>query len=278
MAKGHKPVKGSRAYWPKKRAGRIYPQLGPCPAGKGMQAFAGYKAGMAQAFFTDSRKDSATQGREITVPVTVLAVPDLAVFGIKAYKKTPYGLKESGSFLAEKLSKELSRKLSLPKNPRNRGLEGDEFRLLVHTRPAFKKRPEVFEIPAQGLEEAKALLGKDIKASEVFREGEYVDVRSVSKGKGYQGPVKRFGVVIRGRKAKKKRRHIGVLAPRNVARVRANTVAMAGQMGFQTRTEYNKLVLRIGEGGLRPEGGWVGSPDLKGSFLLLKGSVPGPSA
>jgi len=278
MAKGHKPVSGSRAHWPRKRAKRIYASIKSYPQGKGILGFAGYKAGMTQVSAIDSRKGSTTQGREVFYPATVLAVPGLVVFGVKAYKRTPYGLRDAGILLADNISKDLARKLSVSKKPAKKELKGDEFRIVVHTKPreTGKKRPEVFEIPVDSIETAKGKLGQEIKASEVFKEGEWVDVRSVSKGKGFQGVVKRFGVTIRDRKAKKKRRHIGVLAPRNVARVRANTVAMAGQLGFQARTEYNKLILKIGDGGLTPKGGWLRFGELKGNFLILSGSVPGP--
>jgi large subunit ribosomal protein L3 len=51
---------------------------------------------------------------------------------------------------------------------------------------------------------------------------------------------------------------------------------MAGQMGFQTRTEVNKQILKMGEDGLTPKGGWPSFGELKGSYLIVKGSVPGP--
>lgn len=277
MAKGHKPVAGSRAFWPKKRAKRIYGTVPSLPKGKGILAFAAYKAGMTQVSVIDSHKGSVTQGKEVFYPATVLKSPNLVVVGIKAYKQTPYGLKDTGTVWAETVSKDLFRKVSVPKK-KEKNIEGDEFRLLVHTQPreVGKKKPELFELPVESLETAKGRLGQEIKAAEVFKEGEYVDVKGVSKGKGFQGPVKRFGVTIRNRKAKKKRRHIGVLGPRGVARVLPNSVAMAGQLGFQTRTEYNKQILKIGENGLTPKGGWVNFGELKGNYIILKGSVPGP--
>jgi large subunit ribosomal protein L3 len=96
MAKGHKPRAGSRAFWPKKRAGRIYSRPRAHPEVKeGVPLdFAGYKAGMTQVSFMDNRKDSVTGGQEIVKPITVLDCPPLVVCGIRAYKKTPYGLKE----------------------------------------------------------------------------------------------------------------------------------------------------------------------------------------
>ncbi|MBL7160361.1 MAG: 50S ribosomal protein L3 [Candidatus Aenigmarchaeota archaeon] len=278
MAKGHKPVAGSRAFWPKKRAKRIHPKMGSLPEGKGLLGFAGYKAGMTQVSVVNVRKGSPRHGKEVFLPATVLAVPPLVVAGIKAYKKTSEGLRDTGIVWADSISKDLPRKTSTPKKTK-KSLEGDEFRLVVHTKPreaTGKKKPDLFELPVKGgWDEAKAFLGKELKANEIFKEGEFIDVRAVSTGKGFQGPVKRFGVTIRNRKAKKKRRHVGVMGPRGVARILPNSVAMAGQMGFQTRTEYNKQILKFGES-LTPKGGWTHFGQLKGSYLIVSGSVPGP--
>ncbi len=51
---------------------------------------------------------------------------------------------------------------------------------------------------------------------------------------------------------------------------------MAGQLGFQTRTEFNKIVMKIGSDGINPKGGWLNYGLVKGDYLLLSGSVPGP--
>jgi len=46
-------------------------------------------------------------------------------------------------------------------------------------------------------------------------------------------------------------------------------------MGYHRRTEYNKLIIKIGEP-LNVEGGWVRYGQVIGPTILLKGSVPGP--
>lgn len=297
MAKGHKPVAGSRAFWPRKRAKSIYSR--PKAHLEVKEAvpldFAGYKAGMTQVSFVDNRKGSVTEGQEVVKPATVLDCPSLVVCGIRAYKRTPYGLKDFGTVWSEKVSKDLARKTRVPKNPKPEleKLEKEvenlaEIRLLVHPNPREsgigKKRPELFELslggePAEQLDYARQLLGQEIRISDVFKDGELVDVKSVSKGKGYQGVVKRFGVKIRTRKAKGKRRHIGVMSPRTPARVRPGLIAQAGQLGFQTRTEYNKKILKIGtvkEAQVNPKGGFLNYGLVKGDYILLQGSVPGP--
>ncbi len=297
MAKHNKPVAGSRAYWPKKRAKRMYPRVNTrtlkieesIPL-----AFAGYKAGMTRLIFVNQRKDSATEGEEIVKPATVLDCPSLRVCAIQVYRKSEGGLKVIETIWGEKLSKDIDRKVKVPEkiDPKNKiqslgdQIEKmDDVRLLVHTQPREsgigKKKPELFEISLGGdiqkkWEYAKGKLGGEIRVSDVFKNGEWVDVSAVDKGKGYQGPVKRFGITIRPRKHEKKRRHTGVIGVRNVARVLPGKIAMAGQLGFQTRTEFNKIVMKIGSDGINPKGGWLNYGLVKGDYLLLSGSVPGP--
>jgi len=296
MAKGHKPRAGSRAFWPRKRAKKIYSRPKAHPEVKEAVPlyFAGYKVGMTQVSFVDNRKGSVTEGQDIVKPVTVLDCPSLRVCAIQVYRKSEGGLKRIKTIWAENLSKDLDRKLKIPKkiDPKTeiQALDGQiekiaDIRLLVHTQPRGsgigKKRPEFFELGLGGDVQkkwgyAKQKLGGEIKASDVFKDGEWVDVSAVDKGKGYQGPVKRFGIIIRPRKHQKKRRHTGVLGVRNVARVLPGKIAMAGQLGFQTRTEFNKRVMKVGSGEINPKGGWLNYGLIKGDYLLLSGSVPGP--
>jgi len=294
MAKGYKPVKGSRAFWPKKKAKRIYPKFKnrTVPGDVAPLFFAGYKAGMTKVSYIDNKKNSPTENMEVFKAVTVLECPALVVAGIRVYKNTVKGLRAKKTILNEKLDKNLSRKIKLPKKIDNKKLmedidkeEFDEVRLLVHTKPKEsslgKKKPELFELhlsgePKQKWTYAKEKLGKEIKAEEVFQPGDWVDVKAVTTGKGFQGPVKRFGIKIRTRKDKGKRRHTGVIGVRGVARVIPGKIAMAGQLGFQTRTELNKKVLKIGSGDVTPKGGFLKYGIVKGQYLLISGSIPGP--
>jgi len=295
MAKGHKPVAGSRAFWPKKRAKRIYPSpRGTKIVGESITplAFAGYKAGMTQASFTDNKKGSATHGRELVKAATAIDCPPLLVAGIKLYREENGILINEGTLWVEKMPKELDRKLDIPKKPHmNKELVGKkldklkEVRIIAATMPKdsgmHKKKPELFEIPISGDVErqwAYALekLGKEIRLSDVFAAGEVVDARAVTKGKGFAGVVKRFGVKVRNRKSGGKRRHIGNIGAVTPGRVLPGAVAMAGQLGFQTRTEYNKKILKIGEDGIEPTGGFVNYGRVPKDYALIEGSVPGP--
>jgi large subunit ribosomal protein L3 len=296
MAKSHKPRAGSRAFWPRKRAKRIYPRMGsPSPtAGKGISGFAGYKAGMTRVVYVDNTKGSATEGQEIVRPATVLECPSLVVCAIKTYMKTPYGLRNLHTIWSQNLNKDLDRRFKVPKktDPQTRIKEIDsqieklsDVRVIVHTTPRKtgleKKKPEVFEVQIGGdvperWDFAKENLGKEVKASDVLKEGDWIDVKAVTQGQGWMGPVKRFGVKVRPRKHEKKRRHGGVIGARGVARVLPGKIAMAGQHGFQTRTEYNKRVLKIGSDGLTPKGGWLSYGEVRADYMIVEGSVPGP--
>jgi len=58
------------------------------------------------------------------------------------------------------------------------------------------------------------------------------------------------------------------------------TVAMAGQMGFHQRTEFNKRVLRVyslNEKDITPKGGFIHYGVLRSDYVLVRGSVPGPT-
>jgi large subunit ribosomal protein L3 len=285
-----RPKKGSMAYYPRKRASRIYPTITVYPKVDKVKPliFAGYKAGCTHAIVLDTRKGSPTFGKEIVVPVTILDCPPLKVVGLRVYKNTTKGLKVMTEIWYKELPKELSRKVKVKGNEdKIKELENktfDDVRLIVCTQPILsgigKKTPEVFEIgiggkdPKEKFEFAKSMLGKEINHKDVFREGELVDVVAVTKGKGTAGPVKRFGVKIQSRHAKQKRRHVGSLGQQRPGKVRY-TVPMAGQLGFARRTELNKRILKLGEGGIAPKGGFTGYGIIKGNYIVIEGSVPG---
>ena len=295
MPEVKKPREGSLAFYPRKRAARIYPNIDTYPSLEKIipLAFAAYKVGMGHIIALDLRKNSPTYGLQISVPVTILETPPLKVIGVRVYCKTAKGLKALDEVYAKDLPKELERKTKIKSNYSEQKVEEikklsdkvSKVRIIVATQPRKsgigKKKPEVFEIEIGGesvkekTEYALTLLGKEISANEIFKEGEIVDVIAVTKGKGTQGPVKRFGIKIQGRKAKGKRRHVGSLGQERPGKVRW-TVPMAGQMGFQTRTEFNKRILMFGNGNeINPKGGFKRYGIIKSSFVMLEGSVPG---
>lgn len=293
MAKGHKPRAGSRGYWPRKRIRRIIPVIRSAKSQKPLPAaFALYKAGMTSALFSDTRQ-GVPQDDGIVQPVTIMESPPITVIGLSFYRNTSKGPANTKKIYAPKLPSHLVRKADFaPTKDADSSFSAiqkdissySQIRLIVCTNPAqigLKKTPEVFEIPLGAdvpaqLEYGKGILGKDINFKDVFEENEHVDIVAATSGKGYSGPVKRFGVKIRSRKSKLKRRHVGNIGAYHPARVLPGAVPMPGQLGFQRRTEINKLVVKIGEGGVPIEGGIPNYGTVKGNYVLIKGSVPGP--
>ncbi|MBI5332325.1 MAG: 50S ribosomal protein L3 [Candidatus Aenigmarchaeota archaeon] len=278
-------------FWPRKRARRIYPTINwrsikssdAKPLG-----FCCWKVGMTHAMLTDNNQKSISYGKVITKPVTVIESPSLFVLGIRFYEKTHNGLRTICDKLAENIPKDLSidRKTSVTKK-KPVCEKYDDITLIVATQPkksGMKKlKPDVIEIGLGGeLEKKKAyaesVLGKEINAKDIFKPGEFIDVSSVSKGHGFTGTVKRFGIRIQGRKDQQKHRtpgSIGSTVPRRVDW----RVPMPGQHGFHTRTEYNKKVLSLNDdiSKVNVKGGYLRYGFVKGSYVLLEGSVPGPS-
>ena len=278
-----RPRRGSKAFYPRKRARRIYPRIDSWTMLKDAKplGFAGYKAGMSHVVLVDSNPNSKTTGQNISRSITILECPPISVFGFRCYSKN----KTSFDVFSEKLDKRLSRKMKMSKEPKKMDeqlkklpKEVSKVNLICFTNPIFKKKPEVFEIALGGSAEeqmkyAQEILGKEIKLSDVFKEGDVVDVIAVSKGKGFQGPMKRFGVRGQGRKAQQMQRHTSPLGQNEPGKVR-HTVPQAGQMGFGKRTEVNKRILKITEG-FDIKGDFLNYGKVKGSCILLDGSVPG---
>ena len=283
MGRTSKPRAGSLQFWPRKRAKRIYPRV-RSHANVNISGFAGYKVGMTHIIMIDNREHSQTKGQKISSPVTIIECPPLKPLSLRFYKKTVYGLKAITEIFAKNFNKELARKISLPKKTNAKEpKEFDELRLLVYTQPKLtglaKKKPEVFELYLDiPLEEAKKLLEKDLKASDIFKPGQYVDTHGVTIGKGLQGPVKRFGVQLKSHKSEKKRRsagNLGAWTPKKVS----HTVPQKGQMGFHTRTDYHKQIIAINSDPeqINSKAGFKRYGLVKNEFVLIRGSVPGPS-
>lgn len=298
--KKHAPKRGSLAYLPRGRAARevgrirFWPRVEEGPTALG---FMGYKAGMTHVFLVEDRPGSPDFGKETIHPATVVEVPPVLVCAIRAYVRNEYGLQTFTEAWMKDPPKDLDRVLTLPENSDpSQGLKKmeenlskiAEFRLLTATQPRLagvpKKKPDIMEIKIDGgsiseqFEYAKGLLGKTISVAEVFKEGQMVDVISVTKGKGLQGPVKRWGVKILSHKSRKTKRGVAALGPWKPSRV-LYSVPRAGQMGYHQRTEHNKRILKIGTDGseVSPKGGFLRYGPVRGTYILLDGSLPGPA-
>jgi large subunit ribosomal protein L3 len=257
--------------------------------------FVGYKAGTTHVFTIEDRKRSPNFGKEVIRPTTVLDTPPTFICAVKAYSQDVNGLRTVAEAWAKEPPAALGRVFTLPEEFKTeealKRIEESlpvvaKIRAIAVTQPKetslSKKKPDVAEIEIGGgtvqkqFEYAKSLLGKTITAAEIFKEGQFVDIASVSTGKGWQGPVKRWGVTILQAKGRKTKRGVATLGPWNPHHV-MYSVARAGQMGFHQRTEFNKRILKIGKEGkeITPKGGFLRYGEVKGSYVLVAGSIAG---
>ena len=288
---------------PRSRAASEIPRFNSWPGDEGqpgLQGFAGYKAGMSHVVTINDEPNSPREGQEETVPVTVVETPPMRAVAVRAYEDTPYGKRPLTELWTVEVHEDLGRALAVPEEQTgdaeseirealDRGVLAD-VRVITHTVPSGlssvpKKEPDVMETRVGGgsiddrVEFAFDLIddGGEHSVTDVFRAGEYADVAGITKGKGTQGPVKRWGVQKRkGKHARQGwRRRIGNLGPWNPSRVRS-TVPQQGQTGYHQRTELNKRLVDLGDDEVTPDGGFVNYGEVDGSYALVKGSVPGP--
>jgi len=252
---------------------------------------------MTHVSMIEDQAGSPDFGKEVTRPATVIDAPPITVCAIRAYTKNQYGTQTLTEAWMKEPPKDINRLTTPPNNPNpqqgTKKIEENlnkitEFRLLAATQPRLagvpKKKPELLELKVDGapikeqFEYVKNLLGKTLSATDIFKEGQYVDAISITKGKGFQGPVKRWGVKILSHKGRKTKRGIATLGPWNPHRV-LYTIPRAGQLGYHQRTEYNKRILKIGANGseVTPKGGFLRYGPVKGTYILINGSLPGPA-
>lgn len=286
MSQRSRPRAGSLQFWPRKRAAKVLPSINWKPVSanaknEGLLGFITYKAGMATAIAKDLTDKSLTLNKQVAIPVTILEAPNMKIYSVRFYK--------NNHVLTERVisnEKELKKKLKTPKQishldkiPENY----DDIRVIAYSLPkqtSIKKTPDLIELAIHSnnkLEFVKNLIGKEISLAD-FLKFDLFDVHGLTKGKGTQGPIKRFGATLRFHKSEKGVRKIGSIGPWHPARV-TYQVAMAGQMGYFTRTSYNSKVIasgKISESDINPKSGFPHYGNIKTSFIALKGSVPGP--
>ncbi len=299
--KKHAPRHGSLAFLPRKRATLIKARIRHWLDSWDEINFLGYggfKVGMTHITYIEDQRNSPYYGKELMKPVTIVEVPPLILIGIRVYNKDEYGKYIVGELYTNEFNNYLSRKINLPNLEKYNSKEikkeilkelnnTSEIRGIFQTQPYKtsipRKKPDIIEIkvnstnhPKEEFNFAYNNLGNDIRVREVLTEGELIDVIAVTKGKGYQGPVKRFGVKILTRKNNKIRRAVACIGPWHPARV-LYTVPRAGQLGFHQRTEYHKRIMLIGENEeeINPKGGFIRYGKIQGDFILILGSIPG---
>lgn len=189
----------------------------------------GRKIGMTQVF--------AKNGK--LTPVTVIAVEPNYVSQIKTVETDGYNAIQLAAFdKREKLS--------------NKPEQG-------HLKKA-NVSPKRFLKEIRNVDVSAYTLGQEVKA-DIFTVGEMVDVSGVSKGKGFQGVIKRFGQ-SRGPMGHGSQYHrgvgsLGTLLPMHVLKGKK----LPGHMGHKLVTVQNLEVVEI---------------DLENNIILVKGNVPGP--
>ena len=194
-----------------------------------MKGILGRKIGMTQVF--------ATNGE--LVPVTVVSVEPNVVTQVKTVEKDGYDAIQLGAVtIREKVS--------------NKPMVG-------HTTKA-QTEPKRFLKEIRGVNVSDYTLGQVIDAS-LFEAGEIVDVTGVSKGKGFQGVIKRHnqsrGPMGHGSQYHRGVGSMGTLLPMHVLKGKK----LPGHMGNEKVTIQNLEVVKV---------------DLENNVILIKGNVPGP--
>lgn len=280
----HKTRSGSLQYYPRKRASRTLPgvnwrNIEARTDKKGFLGLICYKVGMVSVYAKDNTGDSMMKGKKVVFPATIVECPEMKIYSVRFYKN---GLVAKDVVVSNE--KGLKRKVKISKTLKDFDKEipedYDDVRVIVYTTNKSKK-PHMIELGVGGSKDEKLSLvkekiGKGIVVKDVFQEGA-VDVRGLTKGHGFSGPVKRFGITLKASKSEKGRRRPGSLAPWNPSRVTFQA-PQAGQFGMFTRVESNKLILEIGnvkEKDINRVHGFHKYGKIKGNYLILRGSIPG---
>ena len=120
--------------------------------------------------------------------------------------------------------------------------------------------PKRFFKEIRGVDVANYVLGQEINA-DIFTAGEVVDVTGTSKGKGFQGVIKRHnqsrGPMGHGSHYHRRPGSMGTMRPMRVFKGKA----LPGHMGCETVTIQNLEIVKV---------------DVENGYILVKGNIPGP--
>jgi large subunit ribosomal protein L3e len=327
------PRCGSLGFLPKKRARRGKGKAKSFPRDDRskpphLTTFRGYKAGMTHILREVEKPGSKLHKKETTEAVTIIEAPPMVIVGVVGYVMTPTGLRSLNTVWAEHLDDAVKRKFyknwfkSKKKAFANytkkytdgrKGIEAEleqlkkhcsVIRVLAHTQIRAinygQKKAHMSEIQVNGgdvaakVDFAYNLFEQKVSIDQVFSANEMIDTIAITKGKGTQGVVTRWGVTRLPRKTHRGLRKVACIGAWHPARV-SWTVARAGQTGFHHRTEMNKKVYKIGKKGektgdlahsatteydvtekdITPMGGFPHYGIVNEDFIMLKGAVPG---
>jgi large subunit ribosomal protein L3 len=289
MPNKHHPKRGSLQFWPRARSKKHTARVRSWASIKDNKplAFIGYKVGMTHVLVKESNSNSPRKGLDVFTPVTVVECPPVKVYAVRYYKQAEDGTpKIISEIYSKKVEKEFVRRQSACKKINKVPEEFDRVVILVYTQPKLtgigKKKPDMIELEVGGKDlqdkstYAQSLLDKEIKISEVFKDFEFVDTHSVTKGKGFSGVVKKFGVKTLQHKSEKTKRGIGTMGawtPKSVS----YHICQPGKWGYHLRTEYNKTTIKISNKPeeVNPKGGFPQYGLVKNDYVLIKGSISG---
>lgn len=322
------PRHGSLQYLPKKRTKHHRGRIRSFPKDDAtlpphLTAFMGYKAGMTHVVREIDRPGSKLHKKEAVEAVTILETPPMIVVGVVGYVETPNGLRALTTVWANHLSDDVKRRFyknwyrskrkaftkyaqKAAEKPQEVVEQLDRIkkfcqvvRVLAHTQirkvKLRQKVANLLEVQVNGgdvvakVDFAKQQFEREIPITQVFEEGEVIDICAATKGHGYNGVVSRWGVTRLPRKTHRGLRKVACIGAWHPARVKFS-VARAGQMGYHHRTEINKRILRIGkkddsksasteadltEKGITPVGGFPHYGEVNEDWVMLKGCIAG---
>jgi large subunit ribosomal protein L3 len=300
MGRKNGPRHGSMQIWPRSRSNDFLPRVNWVPIlanstkfsnssqKTNLLGFIGYKVGMASAFLKDNTPDSMMKGKRVVVPVTIIECPTIKIFSVRFYKNT----KVSTEILNDNLDKDLKKVVKVPTKKGNakEALDKikiddfDDVQVIVYSeirQVGIKKTPDLAELALSGskndkMEFIKANIAKAFSITDCFQKG-IIDIHALTKGKGFQGPVKRFGIDLRSHKAEKGQRRPGSIGPWHPTGV-PFTVARAGQLGLFKRISYNSPIIsskKLSDSDALKTRVFDNYGMVKADYLILAGSVHG---
>lgn len=288
MAAPKRPRFGSLQFYPRKRVDKFLPSVNwsvipSDPKNPGLLGYIAYKVAMATALVKDSTDKSMTAGKKIYVPATILEAPSMKLFAVRFYKN---GIPMKDVIVSS--DKELKKILKVPNQLPVFDSEVpngyDDIRVIVYSlakQTSVKKTPDIIEVAVNAPDKlafVKSLIGKEITVRD-FMKFSLVDTRGLTTGRGFSGPVKRFGIGYRSHKAEKGQKRPGSIGPWHPARITFH-VPMAGQVGMFTRVVYNNNVLTMGsisEKNINKGTGFKNYGKVSSGYIIIKGSVQGPA-
>lgn len=321
------PRHGNLGFLPKKRTKHHYGKLKSFPkddqsAPCHLTAFMGFKAGMTHITRIADKPGSKIDKKDIVEPVSIVECPPLKVIGFVGYVETPRGQRALTTVFAGHLSDTVKRHFyknwykakkkaftkyaaKYEKGEMSAAIERAKkyctsIRAIVHTQvdklKLGRKKSHLKEIQINGGDISKkvdfctGLFEKDVRVSEVFKKDEMIDIIGVTKGRGIDGVVTRWGVTRLPRKTHRGLRKVACIGAWHPSRVQFQ-VPRAGQNGYHHRTEINKKIYRIAtkeesandagtsadltEKSISPLGGFTHYGNITDDWLMIKGSVCG---